>query len=73
MSVHSARSCSDKGNVAVRKKVEMRNQTIALTLAEANGGTRTEAKVQALSWLARQLEWEQTLDGLRGDEEAKAA
>lgn len=51
----------------------MRSQVIAISLAEANSGTRTEAKVQALSWLARQLAWEETLDGLRDGEEAKAA
>ncbi len=51
----------------------MGNQVIAISIAEANSGTRTEAKVQALSWLARQLAWEQTLDGLRGDEVAQAA
>jgi hypothetical protein len=28
--------------------------------------TRTEAKRQALSWLASQLSWEHTLDELRG-------
>jgi hypothetical protein len=51
----------------------MRNQVISIAIADANAGTRTEAKVQALSWLARQLAWEQTLDGLRGDEVAEAA
>jgi len=29
------------------------------------GSTRTEAKLQALSWLASQLEWERTLGALR--------
>ncbi len=32
------------------------------------GGTRTEARRQALSWLASQLEWERTLRVLRNDE-----
>jgi hypothetical protein len=32
------------------------------------GATKTEAKTQALSWLASQLRWEQTLDNLRDDE-----
>jgi hypothetical protein len=31
------------------------------------GTTRTEAKAQALSWLASQLRWENTLDALRDD------
>jgi hypothetical protein len=31
-------------------------------------GTRTEAKLQALSWLASQLEWERTLGVLRHHE-----
>ena len=30
--------------------------------------TRSDAKRQALSWLASQLRWEQTLDELRGHE-----
>jgi len=52
----------------------MRNQLIAMSVANANSGTRTEAKSQALSWLARQLAWERTLDELRSDEhEAQAA
>ncbi|HVJ96612.1 MAG TPA: hypothetical protein VNC41_07255 [Acidimicrobiia bacterium] len=32
------------------------------------GATKTEAKTQALSWLASQLRWEQTLENLRDDE-----
>ncbi len=36
--------------------------------AEAAGGTRTEAKQQALAWLASQLRWERTLDELRDHE-----
>jgi hypothetical protein len=38
------------------------------SVGTAGGGTRTEAKVQALSWLASQLEWERTLGALRTDE-----
>jgi hypothetical protein len=34
------------------------------------GSTRTEAKLQALSWLASQLEWERTLGALRNREVA---
>jgi hypothetical protein len=34
--------------------------------------TRTEAKTQALSWLAAQLRWERTLDVLRDEEHAVA-
>jgi hypothetical protein len=36
------------------------------------GGTRTEAKLQALQWLSRQLEWERTLEVLRGEEDDAA-
>ena len=39
------------------------------SIAKANGGNRTEAKLQALSWLAAQLEWEHTLAVLRGEED----
>lgn len=44
-------------------------------MQHANNTTRTDAKRQALSWLASQLSWEQTLDELRGHdiETAKAA
>jgi hypothetical protein len=38
------------------------------SIGSAAGGTRTEAKLQALSWLASQLEWERTLGALRHDE-----
>jgi hypothetical protein len=62
-----------KGTYQLEGRCMMRNQVIAISLADATAGTRTEAKVQALSWLARQLAWEQTLDGLRGDEHAQAA
>ena len=34
--------------------------------------TRTDAKAQALSWLASQLAWERTLDALRDDEHETA-
>jgi hypothetical protein len=37
-------------------------------IGTAAGGTRTEAKMQALSWLASQLEWERTLEVLRHGE-----
>jgi hypothetical protein len=46
------------------------------TLGEARGGTRTESKLQALSWLKSQLQWEETLEDLRSqtdDENQKAA
>jgi len=48
------------------------------SITGAMGGNRTEAKQQALSWLARQLQWEDTLGHLReGDDvvvdDAKAA
>ena len=48
------------------------------SITDAMGGTRTEAKQQALSWLAKQLRWEDTLGHLRnGDDvvidDAKAA
>jgi hypothetical protein len=38
------------------------------SVGSATGATRTEAKTQALSWLASQLRWEQTLEHLRDDE-----
>ena len=38
------------------------------SVASSVGATKTEAKTQALSWLASQLRWEQTLDNLRDDE-----
>ncbi len=34
----------------------------------ANAKKHTDAKRQALSWLASQLSWEHTLDELRGHE-----
>jgi hypothetical protein len=37
------------------------------TVGAVNGETKTEAKTQALAWLAKQLRWEQTLDTLRHD------
>jgi hypothetical protein len=45
------------------------------SIASAAGGTRTEKKLQALSWLASQLRWEATLEVLRAHEDrtAKAA
>jgi hypothetical protein len=51
---------------------------IRKSITDAMGGTRTEAKQQALSWLAKQLQWENTLGHLReGDDvvvdDAKAA
>jgi hypothetical protein len=48
----------------------------AHAVREGLGPTRTEAKQQALCWLARQLRWERTLDELRsgpGEPEARAA
>ncbi len=38
---------------------------IMRSIGTAAGGTRTEAKLQALAWLRRQLEWEHTLAVLR--------
>ncbi len=38
------------------------------SIGTAAGATRTEAKLQALSWLASQLEWERTLGALRHEE-----
>lgn len=35
------------------------------TIGEAMGATRTESKLQALSWLRSQLKWEETLEDLR--------
>jgi hypothetical protein len=51
---------------------------IRKSITDAMGGNRTEAKQQALSWLAKQLQWEDTLSHLRaGDDvvadDAKAA
>ena len=43
------------------------------TVGAVNGETKTEAKTQALSWLATQLRWEELLDGLRGDRTVDAA
>ena len=44
------------------------------TIGTVAGETKTEAKTQALSWLATQLRWERTLDGLRrGDGHAHQA
>ena len=42
------------------------------TVGAVNGETKTEAKAQALSWLATQLRWEELLDGLRGEHEVDA-
>ena len=36
------------------------------SIRDSRGTTRTEAKTQALAWLAEQLQWERTLDSLRG-------
>lgn len=47
---------------------------IAQSFGSSAGTTRTEAKLEALSWLATQLEWEHTLDELRGgDDHARKA
>jgi hypothetical protein len=46
------------------------------SIGTAAGATRTEAKLQALSWLAAQLEWERTLGAFRSgesDAESRAA
>jgi hypothetical protein len=42
---------------------------LARSVGNAVGATKTEAKAQALSWLAAQLRWERTLDHLRDDED----
>jgi hypothetical protein len=51
----------------------MQNAGVMRSLFDAAGGTRTEAKSQALSWLASQLRWERTLDALREDSVHAAA
>ncbi len=43
------------------------------TVGAVKGETKTEAKTQALSWLATQLQWEEVLDGLRSDRDVDAA
>jgi len=43
------------------------------SIRDSLGTTRTEAKTQALSWLAKELQWERTLGLLRaGQSEAVA-
>ena len=42
------------------------------SISTTAGASRTEAKLEALRWLARQLEWERALEALR-DEEYGAA
>jgi hypothetical protein len=44
----------------------MQTASFVTSIRENLGTTRTEAKVQALTWLASQLRWERTLDLLRG-------
>jgi hypothetical protein len=56
-------------NVAVESRSRMNNVGVTMrAIATAAAGTRTEAKLQALSWLASQLEWERTLGALRHGE-----
>ena len=43
----------------------MQTAAFVTSLRENLGTTRTEAKTQALHWLAAQLRWERTLDELR--------
>jgi hypothetical protein len=43
------------------------------SVANSVGATNTEAKTQALSWLASQLRWERTLENLRDDEHDEEA
>lgn len=43
-------------------------EVIAGSIRSTLGETKTEAKTQALSWLASQLQWEDTLDALREDD-----
>ena len=43
----------------------MQYQPLAAAMRDALGTTRTEAKLQALGWLANQLRWESMLDTLR--------
>jgi hypothetical protein len=42
----------------------------ARSVAADAHATRTEAKIQALSWLAARLRWERTLEHLREGERA---
>ncbi|HWS44653.1 MAG TPA: hypothetical protein VN636_02225 [Acidimicrobiia bacterium] len=52
----------------------MQHATVLMrSIGDVAGTTRTEAKTQALSWLAAQLRWEHTLDVLRDDEVGHAA
>ncbi len=60
------------GNVAQARYVMQYMDVFIKSAAEAAGGTRTEAKQQALAWLSAQLRWERTLDHLR-DGEAEPA
>ncbi len=39
------------------------------SLATRHGATHTDARQEALAWLAAQLRWERTLDQLRGGED----
>jgi hypothetical protein len=42
--------------------------TLARSIGADGHATRTEAKTQALSWLAARLRWERTLEQLREGE-----
>ena len=42
------------------------------TVGAVNGETMTEAKTQALTWLATQLRWEHALDDLRTGRKPRA-
>jgi hypothetical protein len=44
-------------------------EVIMRSLATRQGATHTDARQEALAWLAAQLRWERTLDQLRGGED----
>jgi len=62
-------------NVAAQARCHIQYSRLAETMRTVSGTTRTEAKLEALSWLRRQLRWESTLEHLRhgGNDLAKAA
>ena len=44
-------------------------EVIMRSLRTSPGGTRSEARQEALAWLAAQLRWERALDRLRSSED----
>ena len=56
-----------EGSEQDRREMDVLTRSIGSSV----GATKTEAKTQALSWLASQLRWEQTLDHLTGYEGAR--